>query len=711
MERRAHHGSLGDVSREEDKVTLLQRHHSVEKLDAPANQKVNTCSTLPSTSGGELPVPVPSGQVPEAMDADLCAARADLGAAHFQSSAARRCNQKITATSLTADNTFFNTITVEPDKTGSMNPEGDQDVLRTFRGVRLHRGGEMINQYVTMSIDPSNMQCLSCAEEHPVPQGNKPVLVVLSDENFVPMWPGTVPESCVVVVRVDGGSLFELVDIFGDIFSRGGLPEGSVMLLGSISHLHKNGVGRYAADWTKIAMKITRSWPTVRLCPLTPIIREDVPGGIARDLAELAVWFSRVYEGNIQGLHNCWTVLVRKSVEHSTGSTELTHPESYVVHLPDKLDENAKTSPHTFVTKNSRPSALKGLDKGSQIELLTSLSVTLGRDFLIPAGIGACPENVTEQTEGNETIVKLILVGASNLNRAGIHFEKQGYTVVNLCVPGWVSSPTNVAEMLEKLSTVTVGNDTAIVLDVFGNSTFRYENYDGSVLMPVKMGGGYHLIGEVTVCNDNVFSKQIDTVLPLLEAVPGTVKIVVPPQPRYLFGSCCRDPNHCTNVPQVDHPTKLLGASMHLRDVLKKKLVGKLNSNFWISDSCLATNVNTGATVTERCAGLKSVFAQDHVHFSMDGYTNIAKNISNAVRDLSAGKVGKYSNENRTAASGVSGVGRNHFWRGISSPVGSCKPSKIPHHHKYRDRSSKTSTTPYRRFGGGGAESGEPNQT
>jgi len=283
--------------------------------------------------------------------------------------------------------------------------------------------------------------------------------------------------------------------------------------------------------------------------------------------------------------------------------------------------------------------------------------------------------------------------------------------VVNLCVPGWVSSPNNVADMIEKLSTVNIDKETAIVLDVFGNSTYRYENYDGSVLMPVKMGGGYHLIGDVTVCTDGIFSKQIDTVLPLLEAVPGPVKIVVPPQPRYLFGSCCKDATHCTNVTQPDHASKLLGATIHLREVLKKKLVGKTAANFWISDSCLAGTVKTGCTVTERCTSLKTVFAQDQVHFSMEGYRNIAKNISDVVRDISAGKVGRCSHLNRTAASGVSGVGRNHFWRGISSPVGSCKPSKIPHHHKYRDRSSKTTTTPYSRFGGGeGAESGEPSQ-
>ena len=60
-----------------------------------------------------------------------------------------------------------------------------------------------------------------------------------------------------------------------------------------------------------------------------------------------------------------------------------------------------------------------------------------------------------------------------------------------------------------------------MVLDLFGNSVYRYESYNGSVIVPVKVGGGYHLLGDVKLCSDAIFGKQVDVILPLLEAVKG----------------------------------------------------------------------------------------------------------------------------------------------------------------------------------------------
>jgi len=467
--------------------------------------------------------------------------RADLGAAQFQSATARKMKCKIEATSIVTDNTFFSTVTVDPVKVGSMNPPGDSDVLHTFRGARMQRAGETVNQYITMSLDPSNMFCISCQEEHPIVRGNKPVTVILSDENFVPIWPGTDPDRCVVVIRIEGGMLNEMIDLFGEIFGRVGLPEGSVLLMGSLTYLHRHGVSEYARSWTRMVMQIGRSWPTVRVGPLIPLIREDVPGGVARDLVELAAWFFRVYTGNIQGMTSCWEKLVTKVVANSTGGTDLLNPESYVISLPGSLEEKAFCKPHIYVTKTSRPSVLKGIDKGSVSELLGALADTLDRDFQIKVGIGGNSENAPETQGAKETFKRFILVGASNLNRVGAHLEQSGSTVINLCTPGWMATPPNVTTMIERLSLTNPDENTVVIFDVFGNTTFRYENWDGSVFMPVKSGGGYHLPGTVTVCTDSIFSRQVENVLPLLGSCPDAPRIILPPQPRYLFSGCCKD--------------------------------------------------------------------------------------------------------------------------------------------------------------------------
>jgi len=49
--------------------------------------------------------------------------------------------------------------------------------------------------------------------------------------------------------------------------------------------------------------------------------------------------------------------------------------------------------------------------------------------------------------------------------------------------------------------------------------------------MPIKIGGSHHLLGDVTVCTDVIFAKQIDTLMHLLEAAPGPEKLLTPPSP------------------------------------------------------------------------------------------------------------------------------------------------------------------------------------
>jgi len=693
MERR---GSAEDVSswRQENKSgggEGLQRHRSLGSLDGPEKRQVD------STSFGT----VPSGAVPMTIEDDDTVASAELGAARHQCLAARKMGVKAETTSIVTDSTFFTTIKAEVEKIGSMNPPGDTEVLRTFRGVRMQRGGEMVNQYITMSFDPANLQCLSCSEEHGLVQGNTPITIVLSDENFVPTWPNSENGKCVAIIRIEGGTLDELIDIMGDTFGRTGLPEGSVVLLGSVNHLHRWGTSRYARDWTRIVMEVGGRWPTVRICPLVPVIREDAPGGIVRELTELAAWFSRIYKENIQGFNSCWTILITKAITNSTGGTALLNPESYTVTLPPSLDFKAPVLPHTFVTKSSRPSALKGVDKGFQVELLGAMAGVLHRDFGIPVGVGDRSENTNSNAGAQEKPSKLVLIGASNLHRVANNLQQLGWEVLDLTVPGWVATPAKVEEMRERVQQLELDKDTVVVFDLFGNSVYRFESYDGSVLTPMKVGGGYHLAGDVKVCTDSILGKQVDTVLPLLEAVDVPLTVVIPPQPRYLHNGCCLAEDHCTNMKKPGYAEKLMGEVLHLRDVLKRKLVGKLDGKFWLTDSCMASTVASDKTARERAESLRAVSAQDGVHFTAEGCKIYAQNIVDTVLNWCTGTNRKKQN---TSSYPVAGPGRvsNHYWKGVTSPVGSAKPTFFNQHHHKQRREKQTKFSPYYRGGGGG---------
>jgi len=293
---------------------------------------------------------------------------------------------------------------------------------------------------------------------HNVIDGNRPVCVVISDQNFVPVWPGTGADGCISIVRVECASLHELTDLILELFENVDLPGGSVLLVGTVSYLHRVGVGAYARDWTQIVARLGRRWPNVRVGPLTPVLRETVPGGVTRALIELAAWFSKVYTGNIQGMDSCWTMLINKVIVASAGHTSLSQVEVYTLSLPVNLDPGCVTAPTNFMTNSSRPSTLRGMDQGTICELLSSIASVLKEELKISIGVNLV--NAERSGGAQENIARVVLLGASNLKQVASHLKGLGLEVIDLCVPGWVITPSNVNEVKDRLEMVGVGAGT-----------------------------------------------------------------------------------------------------------------------------------------------------------------------------------------------------------------------------------------------------------
>ena len=57
--------------------------------------------------------------------------------------------------------------------------------------------------------------------------------------------------------------------------------------------------------------------------------------------------------------------------------------------------------------------------------------------------------------------------------------------------------------------------DTAIIFDLFGNSTYKFKHVDSTLVLPMHMGGGYHLLGDILLDNDRKNGDLIELVKPL----------------------------------------------------------------------------------------------------------------------------------------------------------------------------------------------------
>ncbi len=436
------------------------------------------------------------------------------------------------------------------------------------------------------------------------------------------------------------------------------MPEGSVFLFGSASHLARVGTGTYASDWMAVVSRAEKLWRGIRVCPLIPMILSDCPGTLAREIAEIAAWFANIYENNPLGLFSSWAAVVSVSETLSEGGIPLPHMDSYKISVPSSLTEQHVFISMTFCSVSSRPATLHGLPKDNLSALVRSLIETVHKCFQTCAS----PENylARDTVMASDTCEqKVVLLGASNLGCCASRLRKQGKQVVDLTQPGWLASKENTESLEKKLKDIECNEQSTLVFDLLGNSSFRFEQFDGSLSMPFKQAGRYHMGGNIAVCPPPVYKRILETTASLLTLHHSSKVILVPPLPRYLFTGCCNQPGHSTNTSAPGYSSTLLSDTIGLRNLLKKFVVGLGIKRCLVMDSCCVADCPATASPVTRLDALKKVCAQDGVHFSPDGYRNLVDSILRCDSLLSV------KSKIATAAK------QCHYWRGFKSSRGS----------------------------------------
>lgn len=156
--------------------------------------------------------------------------------------------------------------------------------------------------------------CVSCSTRHPA-DFNAPLAVFLTDQNFPPSLPVEATGCCMHNPHELPGLLKEFVGglCAGDAL----LPEGSVVVLGSISHLAERGLSSYVNDLVRANANIlsmcegqVRAGHYIWM-PLCGISNS----GLIRDLADLDSWLSSARITNAKSLPSSrkalWEVILR----------------------------------------------------------------------------------------------------------------------------------------------------------------------------------------------------------------------------------------------------------------------------------------------------------------------------------------------------------------------------------------------------------------
>jgi hypothetical protein len=360
------------------------------------------------------------------------------------------------------------------------------------------------------------------------------------------------------------------------------IPPGTTILFGSGSHLFRTGTAQYASDWIQLTNRCLQKWPTANVCPLIPICRTDCPGSLARDICTLASWLGRIYANSTTGVLDTWKSLLHITDAHCVVTST---PECYKIPLPTSNSVGSIQS-HTFVYHSSCPATLPGLDRKATEELLRILIDTLNRDFsanLNPGTILARSWAEKEDTmdlheedtaaAGMDMHRHIVLLGASNMKKLVPHLILAGYSITDLTVPSWLATPESIDYTISALNSLAIEPGYTVVMELFGNSTYRYRQFDGTMAMPYKTSTGYHMAGNIGTCSDDSFLRTFAALDSIITDSRHGIKIFVPPLPRHLFKGCYDNEKHSTNVGSEGHSLNLLHETMHFRGVLKSALL------------------------------------------------------------------------------------------------------------------------------------------
>jgi hypothetical protein len=92
----------------------------------------------------------------------------------------------------------------------------------------------------------------------------------------------------VAIARLEDGSLREIADLAIEVLERQSIPPGTLILLGSASHLQHVATTIFAQDWCQIVELLSEKLRNVKVIPCISILREDGPSSLGRQLIEIS---------------------------------------------------------------------------------------------------------------------------------------------------------------------------------------------------------------------------------------------------------------------------------------------------------------------------------------------------------------------------------------------------------------------------------------
>ena len=437
---------------------------------------------------------------------------------------------------------------------GDFHMEGDNRILKAV--VSENRNSLIV---CSTSFNSEDWTCVSCETDHTLlplraereswEGGRK--LFLLTDQNMPAVLPSK-DELCPIVIRIDGGLLREIGTNFLELLGRRTVPEGSVILIGSVSHLMEEGRVGYSKGLVTEYIRFSKAFNnTVHVVPfLPPPLCGTNDSELMRAMLDISSWIVRLQK---RDLNEYFGELKIHVLSTGTGD-ELTELATSRHKMPKAFDayndrvfmchgwDGIRTSlPHMSVR------AEKMLISSLMVDLSNSFKWELDTEPDLSREIRTTPAN---SARSNRAIC--LIVGGSNANRLVTAIGDMGKTVDTINSSGWSISKASVDAMIPVLQgrVALLEPKAPVILWCLDASAFKALTAEGDLVAITRSQEyrRYHVRGKLMVTPMGLLHPTLQELDRLIAVCGNRQVFILDIVPRFLLTYCCELESHCSNV-------------------------------------------------------------------------------------------------------------------------------------------------------------------
>jgi hypothetical protein len=532
---------------------------------------------------------------------------------------------------------------------------GDGRVRQT---VLRHRMDVMLN--VSCSFDPATMTCSGCKERgvHSMVRGDRgePVVLVFTDQNFPAVLYSEDKEQCIGVVRAEHGTIREIGFMVTDMLDGVTLAPGSVILVGSVSDLAKQGVSGYSEELARtVRILREKQGPNAQVGILPPILLGGVNSfNLLRGIVEMESWVERLEGGEGALLQRTRAEVIKRMWDGGVGKRRSVEER---LHTVPRGVEGFEKVYMRCTGWSGMPERVGPLSSEGEAAIVGQLVGELRSSF----GVRVSQRLVLDR-EKVEPVVEneYVVWGSSNGGRLADVMVKMGFKVVKVTEGGWRPNKASVAKMMKEMEGKVNPGATLIMMGL-DNGMYYGEQEDGGRALP-KQGEDkkFHVEGRVEVGTRKQAKGLLGHCLPILDRYERNRKVLLSPSVRWFRRRCCDCEEHCTNFCLAGYRKGMLADLSEVKDAMMELCRDEGMQMYKVMSTCELLGLRAAMEEDE----VERILGTDPVHMTEDGFVTLAENLIRTLDNPATLFAGEKRSREEQVEGGVVGSWRRktHEW-------------------------------------------------